>query len=267
MMSYTLARQPGFSLKTMLDLTQELGLTGIDFVSLHGADPRELKTMAQDIGVAVVCYTFGADVNYASTQARAAGIDQIKQGIETAVLLGAPRIMCCAGGKPEYTCEESRRHYLDAFAEIMDFARKAGVMFSVENMHGKTSPFVTSADMLEAVRAVPGLKITFDNGNCMTGGEEPAASFTRSADYVIHAHFKDWSLCAPGEQAGMPGKDGRHYKPALIGEGIVPHRACLAAMKQAGYKGYINIEYEGNKYPPDDATRRAAGYLYDLIQE
>jgi len=45
----------------------------------------------------------------------------------------------------------------------------------------------------------------------------------------------------------------------------VPHKACLAAMKKAGYKGYINIEYEGNKYPPDAATRRAAKYLRTLM--
>jgi len=53
----------------------------------------------------------------------------------------------------------------------------------------------------------------------------------------------------------------------LIGEGIVPHKACLAAMKKDGYKGYINIEYENNKYPPDEATRRATSYLNGLMKQ
>ena len=61
--------------------------------------------------------------------------------------------------------------------------------------------------------------------------------------------------------------DGRRYQPALIGEGIVPHRECLAAMKQVNYKGYINIEYENNTYPPDEVTRRAAKYLNGLMEE
>ncbi len=31
-------------------------------------------------------------------------------------------------------------------------------------------------------------------------------------------------------------------------------RGCLAAMQAAGYQGYINIEYENNKYSADEAT-------------
>ena len=125
---------------------------------------------------------------------------------------------------------------------------------TIENFPGVASPFVTSENVLEAIREVPGLKLTYDNGNAIQG-EDPALSFLRCADHVVHAHFKDWILTEPGR--GMEGLDGRHYAAALIGEGIVPHFSCLAAMKQTGYKGYINIEYENNKYPPDEATRRA----------
>ena len=38
-------------------------------------------------------------------------------------------------------------------------------------------------------------------------------------------------------------------------------------MKQVNYKGYINIEYENNTYPPDEVTRRAAKYLNGLMEE
>ena len=30
----------------------------------------------------------------------------------------------------------------------------------------------------------------------------------------------------------------------VIGEGVVGHRDCVAAMRKAGYAGYVNIEYE-----------------------
>ena len=32
---------------------------------------------------------------------------------------------------------------------------------------------------------------------------------------------------------------------AIIGEGVVPVKACLRALKVAKYDGYLSIEYEG----------------------
>jgi sugar phosphate isomerase/epimerase len=60
--------------------------------------------------------------------------------------------------------------------------------------------------------------------------------------------------------------DGRHYRSALIGEGAIDNRACLQAMKDAGYDGCINIEYEGDTYPAAEAVRRATSYLRGLAQ-
>ena len=65
----------------------------------------------------------------------------------------------------------------------------------------------------------------------------------------------------------MLGLDGRCYRGGLIGEGVVDQRSCLAAMKQAGYDGFIDIEYEGDSYTPDEATRQAVAYLSEMLQE
>ncbi len=55
--------------------------------------------------------------------------------------------------------------------------------------------------------------------------------------------------------------DGKYYRPALIGEGTVDHRACIQAMEECGYSGCVNIEYEGDKYNPYEGIRKAAKYL------
>jgi sugar phosphate isomerase/epimerase len=78
---------------------------------------------------------------------------------------------------------------------------------------------------------------------------------------VAHAHFKDWLVRPDAAPGFRPMLDGRHYQAALIGEGVVDHRACVAAMAAAGYTGCINIEYEGNDYAPAEAVRRAVAYL------
>lgn len=269
-MSYTFSRQGWkkngrFDLEGMCRVARELDIDGADIMTTHGLLPREIRCVLSDYGITPVCYTFSAALNFATAVERAAGVDQVKAGVDIAAEIGAPLIMVITSGKAGVPREVSRRQFIEGFRESVDFARQADITMTIENFPGADSPFVISSDILEAVREVPGLKLTYDNGNVMTGGEDPAVSFTRCAAHTVHAHFKDWVLVQHGK--GLEGLDGRHYAGALIGEGIVPHQACLAAMKQAGYKGYINIEYEGNKYPPDEATRRAARYLNSILQE
>lgn len=264
MMSYTMWRQPQyFSLRGMLDLTHELGIEGIDYVSLNDTDPRELRAMAEDLGITVACHTFFADLNYPDASARLAGVDAAKRGIEAAVALGTNKVMIPTPGKEGVAREESRRNFIAGLQEVAGFSQAAGVTLTVENFPGALSPFVIADDVLEAINVVPGLGLTFDNGNVLTGGEDPAASFTRCAAHVAHAHFKDWHLTEP--QAGMRGLDGRWYRGGLIGEGIVDQRSCVQAMQQAGYEGFIDIEYEGNEYTPDDAVRKAVAYLREQM--
>jgi len=177
-------------------------------------------------------------------------------------VLGAPCVMVVTPGREGRPREQSRRNYLAGLWEVAEEAESVGVTLTVENFPGADSPFVTADDFLAGVRELPSLCLTFDSGNAATG-EDPAESFTRCADYAVHAHFKDWSLAKPGQ--GMLGLDGRRYHPALIGEGILDHRAILRAMRAGGYEGYIDIEYEGNEYAPETAVRKALAYLQTTL--
>jgi sugar phosphate isomerase/epimerase len=264
MMSYTVARQKDhFDLKRMLDLTAELGMGGIDFVTLHDETPKTLKKMCDDRGIKVVCHTFMADLNHPTAQERQPGVETCKQGIENAVALGAPVVMLPTPAKPERSSAESRRNWIEGLKEVAPIAQDAGVTLTVENFPGKESPFVTADHFLEAAAEVPGLKLTYDSGNAGSG-EDPAESFRRTASYAVHAHFKDWSVSDEPKEGYREMLDGRYYAPALIGEGCIPHKEIVEAMKSAGYDGFINIEYEGNKYDPYEGIRRAVDYLRRL---
>lgn len=269
-MSYTFGRTGWFKqnaregLKSLCRLARELSIEGIDWVTTHGIDPAEIRREMDDSGLKTVCHTFSAaGLNADSTAARVAAVDAVAAGIETAAVLGAPIVMLVTPGKPDIPRDISRRNYIHGLQECAVLARHAGVAMTIENFPGPATPFAISSDVLEAVRETPGLKLTYDNGNVMIGGEDPAVSFARCAPHVVHAHFKDW--VSTDSDKFSHGLDGRFYKSALIGEGIVPHRACLAAMRKVSYTGFINIEYEANQYPPDEATRRAAAFLRDII--
>lgn len=266
MMSYTMARRPElFTVRGMLELAQEIGLTGIDFVTLHDTPAKDLRALASDYGLTVACHTFFADLSRPTPTERQEGVETIKRGVEAAVALGTDKVMIPTPGREDQPREETRRNIIAGLQEVADFAAQAGITLTVENFPGARSPFVIADDMLQLVRAVPGVKVTYDNGNVYTGGENPADSFAQVAGQVIHAHFKDWHITE--SEQGMHGLDGRWYRGGLIGEGIVDQRSCLAAMKQAGYRGFIDIEYEGNDYTPAEATRKAVAYLNGILQE
>lgn len=260
LMSYTFSRQPPFDLARMCRLGKELGIDGVDVVTLHDRPAEEIRRVADEHGLRVVCHTFmGTPLAMGSAASRKEGLEATRQAMAAARVLGTGIAMLVTPGVPNQPREVTRRNYIGGLREAVKIAGDAGVILTIENFPGESSPFVTSDDVLEAIEAVPGLKLTFDNGNAFTG-EDPVRSFERCARHVVHAHFKDWLEVSEG-QGGTRMLNGRFYRSALIGEGGVDQAACLRAMGAAGYTGYINIEYEGNDYSPDEATRRAAACL------
>jgi len=258
MMTYTMARgmEPGeeFDVEALCRFTRELGLDAIDWVGTHGHDPAEIRKVTDDYGLKNVCYTFFPDINYPTSAQRARGREAFKREIETAVTLGADKVMLPVPGKEGQRREVSFRNVIAGLREVIGFAQQLGVTVTVENFPDPTSPFVTSVEVNRAVEELPELRITFDNGNVTTGGENAGDSFRRSAPYVVHAHFKDYAPCLKDEPGAMLGLDGKYRRAVLVGDGEVDQIGSLKAMKEYGYQGYINFEYEGREYSPREAT-------------
>ncbi|MBL4701522.1 MAG: sugar phosphate isomerase/epimerase [Phycisphaeraceae bacterium] len=265
MMSFTMSLQKDFfDLTQMFDLAAELKLDGIDLVTLHDTPAIELRKMADDRGFPVVAHTFRADLNFPSAAQRREAVDLCREGIDAAVVLGAPTVMIPTPPKAGVDRDNSRRNWIAGLQEVIPFANDAGINLTVENFPGAQSPFVIATDLLEAVQQVPGLKVTYDNGNAFSG-EEPAQSFKDIAEYVVHAHFKDWDVVEEGQGNKM--LNGKTMVPALIGEGAIDTKACLKALIDANYDQCINIEYCNNKYNPTEAVRMATKYLRNLDAE
>lgn len=263
-MSYTFSRQPDFlDLRKIMQFTAE-HMDGIDLVGLHDKTAQDLRRLADDHAVRVVCHTMKAS-GLASTDpaARQEGLDDCKRGIEAALVLGAPIVMIPTGGSPGIPRGRWREQWIEGLREAVKIANAAGIILTVENFPGESSAFVLASDYHQARDEVAGLKLTFDNGNAGTG-ENAADSFRQCAEDVVHAHFKDWEITDKPSDGFRRMLDGRYYRGALIGEGQIDHLACLKAMREADYPGFINIEYEGNKYNPFEATRRATDYLREL---
>lgn len=263
MMSYTISRQADkFDLRKTLDLTEELELAGIDFHTTHGETPETLRSMCEDRGIPIVGYIFSADMNFPTAEERAPALENVRRGVDVAARLGAPRVLIPTGNKDVGDRDQARRNWIEGLREAVPIAEDAGIVLTVENFPGNHSAFVVADDLLQACGEVPGLRITYDCGNAF-GGEDPAESFRKTADVTVHAHFKDWEVSKTPKEGFREMLCGEFHRPALLGEGSVDHRSVLHAMKDCGYDGCINIEYEG-KRDPYQSVRKAVNHLREL---
>jgi sugar phosphate isomerase/epimerase len=110
--------------------------------------------------------------------------------------------------------------------------------------------------------AGPHLRLVFDTGNAFTWNEDPVDTWNAMKAKVIHAHLKDWT-CADFDKPprGIKGKD---YKPALVGQGLLPYPRLLAAMKASGFTGCLAFEYEG-KEDRIEMARQGIRYLQEML--
>ena len=84
-----------------------------------------------------------------------------------------------------------------------------------------------------------------------------------AAPYAFHVHAKDF-LYKPGTQPN-PGagwfktRGENHIRGTIVGHGVIPVPQCVRMLKNAGYDGYLSLEFEGLE---DNMTALKSGYEY-----
>ena len=256
MMTYTLMRQKCFTPEDCVRVAAELKMDGIDWVTTYGRDPKELRKISLDAGLTVAAHTFFIHGKELSEVKGAA-----EQSLDDACKLGAPVVMippCIFAGVD--SAAENHARWCEYLSIIAPLAEERNLILTVENFPGAASAFVTADDFYRAKAQIPSLKLTFDNGNAATG-EDQIESLKKCYKDVVHVHFKDWDITDQPQENWRMMRDNRYYRAALIGEGAIDSRATLKTLEELGYDGFINIEYENNKYPGDEAVKRALEYL------
>jgi sugar phosphate isomerase/epimerase len=232
---------------SLCEFTRELGLDAIDFITTHGVDAAAIRRVVDDHGLKTCCHTFWGDIDRPTAAERKAGLETMKRGIEDTVILGADRVMIPPAGRADVDREQSRPWFIAGLLETLPIAQDAGVILTIEDFGFPTSAFIVSDELLLAVEQVPGLKLTFDSGNCVTAGEDAVHMLERIMPYVVHAHVKDWRI-TDHEEEGFRGLDGQCYASVNLGEGIVDNAGCVRVLAEAGYEGYINLEVGKDGY-------------------
>jgi sugar phosphate isomerase/epimerase len=180
--------------------------------------------------------------------------------IDTAAFVGAHCVRLTAGQQHTETSRaEGVRFVVDCFRQCLDYAATRGVYLAFEN-HYKDY-FWSQPDFSqqhEVYLAIfdqlrdAGLKANFDCANPIMIGADPVALLRRVAPYVVHVHCTD-----------RPVQFEYTHVPA--GEGLVDYPTVFALLQEAGYDGWLSVEYNGTEGV--DGLRRALAFVHRTWSE
>ncbi len=142
--------------------------------------------------------------------------------------LGAPVVRVFAGKPPEGTSEEAAiERAVPRLQQACETAGRHGTMLAIEN-----HDFTTKIDhLLQIVRSVdsPWFGVNFDSGN-FHHSTDPYADMVRIAPYAVNAQIK----------VAIRTRNGN--EPADLGR-------IVEILRNAGYAGYLVLEYEEDEDP------------------
>jgi len=218
---------PGFSKKNF-------DIHAVEYVNQFFKDAgkeylTELKTRTDDLGVENVLIMVDAEGNLgeADDAKRQQAVENHYKWVEAAKFLGCHSIRVNTRGKG--TMEEVAKAAVDGLGKLSEYASKDNIGVIVENHGGYSSNGKWMADVIRKVNH-PNCGMLPDFGNFRISGTE---------EYDRYLGMKELMPFAKGVSAKSHefDEEGNETKSDFY--------KILKIVKEAGYTGYIGIEYEG----------------------
>ena len=144
---------------------------------------------------------------------------------DVAAALGAPVIRIFAGKVPKGGDEaEAIDRCAAGINDCLEYAATKGVHLALENHGGITATPAQMLKIIERVDDSPWFGVNFDSGNFQT--DDPYGDLAKIAPYAINAQIKPYM---------RPG--GKKEEPDV--------KRVLGILGDAGYRGWVALEYEG----------------------
>ncbi len=178
-------------------------------------------------------------------EARDQTLAHTRRWIDYAALMGAPVIRIFAGYVPQGdTFEAALQRCVAGVNESLDYAAQKGVVLAIENHGGITKEADGLLSICERVKDSPWFGVNFDSGNFRT--EDPYGDLAKIAPYAVNAQIKT------------------EIHPAGGGKQPADFERIVKILGDAGYRGYLVLEYEG-KEDPGQEIPKVIGRLRTLV--
>lgn len=154
--------------------------------------------------------------------------------------------------------------------ELAEFADGLGGHFAVET---GPEPSLRLKKFLDTLGS-RGVGVNMDPANLvMCIGENPAEAVRNLRDYIVHTHAKDGIMLKKTDTRKLYIPDISHVNPenfsdyileTPLGQGNVPWKEYISALRSVGYDGYLTIEREVGETPSEDIAL-ASEFLKQFI--
>lgn len=236
---------------------KEFGISGVEYVNQFFKDKAkdkaylgELKKRCDDLGVRsvlIMCDGEG-EMGDLDNKRRQQAVENHYKWVEAAQFLGchAIRVNAAGEGSPDAVAKAAA----DSLTKLGTFGKEHGISVIVENHGGISSDGKWLSGIMKAVN-MPEVGTLPDLGNfCIKGTPEHCEQA-----YDRYQGVTELMPFAKGVSAKSYnfGDDGNETE--------IDYGKMLNIVKAAGYKGYIGIEYEGEKLSEEDGIRKTLALL------
>lgn len=234
--------------QALVEAAAAIGFDGVE-LDIGPGDPvlstagREaVREAAARTGLAIPSFCLGVLNGWGfkspDPEVRAATAALIRDAVVAAADLGARVLLIPFFGASELHTDLDREHVVAGLREVAPDAEAAGVQLGLENT-------LSAAEDLEMLAAIdsPAVGVYFDVSNAMWWHHNSPDEIRRLGRAIVQIHFKDGS--------------GGHSN-AMLGQGHVDFPACVAAMRDIGYDGWVVLESAAPHDPVADAAANLA---------
>lgn len=230
--------------------------TGFEGIEIANVDPLgdviraqadALRAQSESLDMPIAAYLTSG--NFLAEDLNAE-VDKMCREAELAKQLGAPRMRhdACWAVAEGTLFEDKLPILIEGYRRVTEYAASLGIATMIEN-HGF---FTQDSDRVERiVKGVghPNFGWLVDIGNFLCADEEPEHALAIAAPYAVHAHAKDFHRKSSAEFAPETGwfgtRGGNHLRGAMLGHGNMDVRGLLNMLTEAGYDGWLSMEFEG----------------------
>ena len=149
-------------------------------------------------------------------------LDELNECVEVAVNLGAPYVGIHTDESNQAACVERMARLVDAVGD-----KPVTLLIATTGAYADTARL---RDLLNRF-ADDRLAALWDMHSTCVFGEDAEATITNLGAYVRHVHIHDFR------------REGSIFVPELVGEGALPMRELMNALRSVNYDGFISLQW------------------------